>query len=201
MHGLVSMAQLRMLMIGNQMYSKRHALLTLCLLLGLSESILAGGRSDIARDNQPSEEIVPQSADADDNSAQTLDGNITDEERLRLRRDLDEYSRSVDPAHVQIEERRRVMHQRLVERFASSDKDNDGSISREEAAETMPQIARHFNQVDLNGDGIITLNELEAAQARAIERHRAETAKNEVPDPEPPKRKNKDASLTHKRAL
>lgn len=201
LHGLVSMGQLRMLMLGNQIYCKRHALLTLCLLLGLSESILAGGRSDITRDSQPTEEIVPQSADADDNSAQTLDGNITDEERLRLRRDLDEYSRSVDPAHVQIEERRRVMHQRLVERFASSDKDNDGSISREEAAETMPQIARHFNQVDLNGDGIITLNELEAAQARAIERHRAETAKNEVQDPEPPKRKNKDASPTHKRAL
>lgn len=201
MHGLVSMVQLRMLMIGNQMYSKRHALLTLCLLLGLSESIMAGGRSDVARDSQPSEEVAPQSADADDNSAQTLDGNITDEERMRLRRDLDEYSRSVDPAHVQIEERRRVMHQRLVERFANSDKDNDGSISREEATETMPQIARHFNQVDLNGDGIITLNELEAAQARAIERRRAETAKNEVQDPEPPKRKNKDASTAHKRAL
>jgi len=201
LHGLVSMVQLRMLMIGNQMYSKRHALLTLCLLLGLSESIMAGGRNDVARDGQPSEEVAPQSADADDNSAQTLDGNITDEERMRLRRDLDEYSRSVDPAHVQIEERRRVMHQRLVERFANSDKDNDGSISREEATETMPQIARHFNQVDLNGDGIITLNELEAAQARAIERRRAETAKNEVQDPEPPKRKNKDASTAHKRAL
>lgn len=207
MHCLVSVVQLKMLTAENQIRSKRHALLALCLLFGLSESILAGGgRNDSSRDNQAgnAEEIAPQPADADTQDSpvqQTLDGNISDEERMRLHRDLDEYSRSVDPAHVQIQERRRVMHQRLVERFSNSDRDNDGSISREEATETMPQIARHFNQVDLNGDGVITLNELEAAQARALERQRGETAKNDLQDPEPPKRKIKEATPAHKRAL
>lgn len=206
MLSLVPVVQLKMLAADNQSRFKLHALLALCLLFGLTESIQAGGRNDIPRDNQAGnvEEITPQATDADNqdtSTQQTLDGNISDEERMRLRRDLDEYSRSVDPAHVQIEERRRVMHQRLVERFSDSDKDNDGSISREEATETMPQIARHFNQVDLNGDGVITLNELEAAQARAIERRRAETAKNEVQESDAPKRKSKDTSTAHKRAL
>lgn len=205
MDGVASIDQFRMLTAARLVSSKKHLLLTLCLLFGLSESILAGGRNDVSRDSQPAtvEEIVPQAGDVDTQDSpgqQPLDGNITDQERIRLHRDLDEYSRTVDPAHVQIEERRRIMHQRLEERFANSDKDNDGSISREEAAEAMPQISRHFNQVDLNGDGVITLNELEAAQARAMERHRAETAKNDVQDPELPKRK-KDASSSHKRAL
>ncbi|ROH88624.1 EF-hand domain-containing protein [Pseudomethylobacillus aquaticus] len=107
----------------------------------------------------------------------TLEQRVSMEELMRLRKDLDDYSRSIDPAHVQIEERRRVMRQRIQERFLGSDKDNDGSISREEATETMPQIARQFSVVDLNGDGVITLNELEQAQARALERQRAHLLK------------------------
>ena len=122
--------------------------------------------------NSDSQEDAPQ---------QTLDSNIGLEDRMRLHRDLEEYSRTVDhPVHVQIEERRRVMHMRLQERFLRSDKDNDGSISREEAFETMPQIARHFSQVDLNHDGVITLNELEAAQARAVGHQRAAATKAEI---------------------
>ncbi|MEO8417633.1 MAG: EF-hand domain-containing protein [Methylophilaceae bacterium] len=127
----------------------------------------------------------------EDAPQQSLDGNIGLEDRMRLHRDLEEYSRTVDhPAHVLIEERRRVMHRRLQERFLNSDKDNDGSISREEAFETMPQIARHFSQVDLNNDGVITLNELEAAQARAVEHQRAATTTAEMlQEAEPAKRK------------
>lgn len=187
--------------------NKTHAFFALCVLLGLSGPMLAGPRDgqNNNRDNQNNntDEIVSQPTEGDQEGAaqQPLD-SISQEDRIRLRRDLDEYSRSVDTAHVQIEERRRIMRQRIQERFFGSDKDNDGSISREEAFETLPQIARHFSQVDLNGDGVITLNELEAAQARAIERQRAATARNEVQELEQsPKRKSKEVASNRKRAL
>jgi len=185
--------------------SKKHAVLMLCMLFGLTEPIWAAPREAQQSnndDNTSQAEIDAQEAAAQ----QALSGNISMDERLRLRRDLDEYSRSVDPGHIQIEERRRIMRQRIQERFFGSDKDNDGSISREEAFETLPQIARHFNQVDLNADGVITLNELEAAQARAVERLRAAAAKNEaqLQDDDvakPANNKNRREASNRKRAL
>lgn len=178
---------------------KMPVLMAVCVFFGLSEPILAG-----PRDSQSNEEAIshPAEGDVQDGAAQqALGGRISIEESIRLRRDLDEYSRSVDPAHVQIEERRRIMRKRIQERFSGSDKDSDGSISREEATEALPQIARHFSEVDLNGDGVITLDELEAAQARAIDHQRAATAKYEGQEPESSKRKSKDAVTSRKRAL
>jgi hypothetical protein len=193
-----------MLIVKSLLSPHKHALLALCMLFALSENILAGGTRDNRTGRDTIEEAAPPSAEednADEAPRQTLDGNISQEDRLRLRRDLDEYSRSTDPDHSQIEERRHAMHQRLQERFSSSDTDNDGSISREEAFATMPQIARHFSQVDLNGDGVITLNELEVAQAKAIERQRAATAKVEAQETDPAKRKSKDVASNRKRTL
>ena len=124
------------------------------------------------------------------------------DENIRLRRDLDEYSRAVDPAHVQIEERRRVMHKRLQERFNQTDRDNDGTISLDEAYDTMPQLARHFGEVDLNSDRLITLDELEALQAKIAERQRVLTVKADAGDADANKRKNKDTGNgAHKSAL
>lgn len=125
---------------------------------------------------QQSEEVLKE-----ENELPTLDGSITMEERIRLHRDLDQYSRSIDSTHIVIENHRRGMRERLQERFSGADKDNDGSISREEATESLPQIARHFSQVDGNGDGVVTLNELAVVQAR-MERRRTVTAKPEVPE-------------------
>ncbi|HSH55186.1 MAG TPA: EF-hand domain-containing protein [Methylotenera sp.] len=118
---------------------------------------------------------------ADDESAnegtqQTLNLNFSPEDRVRLRKALDDYSRSVDPDHDQIEERRRAMQESIEERFLATDKDNDGSIDRQEATESLPQIARHFSQVDTDQDEKITLDELEAAQARIIERRKTAEA-------------------------
>lgn len=195
---------------------KKYTLLALCMFLTLSQTLFAGShdaqigresqRDSTSRDASNTDEGSAQSADGDSQEAteaQTLNDNISTEERMRLRRALDEFARSADPDHEQIQERRRLMRQRIQERFLASDKDNDGSISREEAFETLPQIARHFSQVDLNNDGVITLNELEAAQARAIERQRAATAKNEdqEQEPAPKSKKNKDIATNRKRAL
>ena len=106
--------------------------------------------------------------------------NFSPEHREKLRKALDDYARSVDPDHEQIEERRRAMHESIKARFLASDNDNDGTIDRQEATENLPQIARHFSQVDTNQDGVISLDELEAAQVRIAERRKAAEAAMEA---------------------
>lgn len=185
--------------------ARKHAMLMICMLIGFSKLIVAAPR-DVASD---ADEIAPPAVESNsqDDPIQNLDEGISVEERMQLRRDLVEYSRAVDPSHIQIEERRQLMRKRIQERFLGSDKDNDGTISREEAAETLPQIFRHFSQVDLNADGVVSMSELEAAQARAVARQQAATAKEDTTKQEDaaqadaPKRKNKQAAATHKEDL
>lgn len=135
--------------------------------LGLFPYAQAAGKDD---------DIKRVAVDDSEGTQQTLNLNFSPERRERLRKALDEYARSVDPDHEQIEERRRAMQESIKERFLASDKDNDGSIDRQEATESLPQIARHFSQVDTNQDDVITLDELEAAQARILERRKAAEA-------------------------
>ena len=113
-------------------------------------------------------------------SEQTLEHNFSPEDRARLRKALADYSKSTDPEHHQIELRRKAMKESLEERFNGCDKDNDESIDREEATLCLPQIARRFSAVDIDEDGVITLEELELAQAKSIERQKAAEAKMEA---------------------
>lgn len=143
------------------------------------------------RDAQSNEELK---AGSPGNVKSSEPVGVNMDENIRLRRDLDEYSRSVDPAHVQIEERRRVMRKRLQERFASCDRDDDGSLVLDEIFDCMPQIARRFAEVDLNGDRGITLEEIEALQARMADRQKVIAIKaDSAQDGDSAKRKNKDA--------
>jgi EF hand len=187
-----------MLILRSIFIHQKLAMVSLCLLLGANFSIFAG-----AKDNTSSNSTdAGKTQDADNNDLPPKkSGPISIEDSIRLRRDLDEYSRTVDPAHVQIEERRRLMYQRVQSRFVDADRDNDGSISREEALDSLPQVARHFNQVDLNGDGVITLDELEALQARILGQ-RPTIVKIETqaePDTSTTKTKNKDVMLSNRK--
>jgi len=57
---------------------------------------------------------------------------------------------------------------RVRERFKKADTNGDGQLSREEAQKGMPQVARDFDRIDANKDGVVTLEELEASRkARA----------------------------------
>jgi hypothetical protein len=166
----------------------------------------AADRTTWTSNDEQNRRINPSDSDG---TQQTLNLNFSPEERLRLRKALDEYARSVDPDHDQIEERRRAMQESIEARFLASDHDNDGSLDRQEATESLPQIARHFSQVDTNQDEMITLDELEAAQARILERRRAAEAAieaqklQEAETATTTKRKNKQAANTspRKRAL
>jgi len=181
---------------------RKYAYLACCILLAFADPAYAAPRdAQSAADEVVAKLNDYKSAENDQDviSARKLKGPISIEDSIRLRRDLDEYSRTVDPAHVQIEERRRIMHQRIQTRFAESDKDNDGTLSREEATESLPQVARHFSAVDTNNDGVITLDELESLQFRIVERQRSDSIKIESVEPDSTKRKSRDAMLTNRK--
>jgi hypothetical protein len=167
------------------------------LVFSFAEVMMAG-----PRDNQNNNDEVSKSQPSDNSKSSNEAVGVNMDDNIRLRRTLDEYSRTVDPAHVQIEERRRVMHQRIQERFSQADRDNDGGISLEEAYDSMPQLARHFGAVDLNSDHMITLEELEALQAKIAERQRIATVKIDTPESDSSKSKSKQgASGNRKSAL
>ena len=169
----------------------------LALVFSFAEVMMAG-----PRDNQNNNDEVSKSQSSDNSKSSNEAVGVNMDDNIRLRRTLDEYSRTVDPAHVQIEERRRVMHQRIQERFSQADRDNDGGISLEEAYDSMPQLARHFGAVDLNSDHMITLEELEALQAKIAERQRMATLKVDALETDNAKAKNKQgASGNRKSAL
>lgn len=152
--------------------------LAMCLGLGLSFSVTAGGRSNLVPLADKSKRIVDEDQQLEQNAKseglqQTLNLNFSPEHREKLRKALDEYSRSVDPSHDQIEERRRAMQESIETRFFEADTDGDSTLDRQEATDKLPQIARHFNTVDTNQDNLISLGELVEAQARIHERRKA----------------------------
>ncbi|MDO9050703.1 MAG: EF-hand domain-containing protein [Methylotenera sp.] len=168
---------------NNNLFFAKHVCLSLCIGLGVSFSVIAGGRSNPPNlvEGKDSRVLELDSAAASeevkvDGLQQTLKFNFSPENRDRLRKALEDYARSVDPSHDQIEERRRAMKKSIETRFLDADNDNDGTLDRQEATEKLPQIARHFSSVDTNQDGLISLDELLDAQARILERRRISEA-------------------------
>lgn len=125
-------------------------------------------------------EKLPNLDETPEGLEQTLENNFSPEDRARIRKALADYSKSTDPGHVRIEQRRKSMQDSVQQRFLGCNKDIDDSLDREEATECLPQVARHFNAVDIDENGVITLDELELAQAKAYERQREAEAKIET---------------------
>jgi Ca2+-binding EF-hand superfamily protein len=150
-------------------------------LMGISSAlpVAAGNKNNLLGDDK----VVTDKQDVDEEEQnaieQTLDHNFSPEDRARLRKALSDYAKSTDPEHIQIEQKRKSMKESIEARFNDCNKDNDDSLDREEVTHCLPQIARHFNYVDVDEDGVITLEELELAQAKQIERQKAEEAKIE----------------------
>jgi Ca2+-binding EF-hand superfamily protein len=147
-------------------------------------------------------EVKPSSTENDEAGfEQTIQYNFSPEDRARLRKALSDYSRNSGD-HNQIEQKRKAMRDRIEERFSECDKDNDDSLDRVEATQCLPQIARHFGFVDVDEDGVITLEELELAQAKMNERQKAEEAQMEAQRIQEAEDeiKNKSKSKTNKQA-
>ena len=58
------------------------------------------------------------------------------------------------------------------QRFKRADADGNGMISRAEADKAMPRLARHFDRIDVNKDGQITLEEMAAARKARFEQRK-----------------------------
>ncbi len=110
----------------------------------------------------------------------TLEYNFSPIDRALLRKALTDYAKNNDPEHIKIKRQRQLMRASLKERFTKCNSDLDDSLDRQEVTECLPQIARHFNAVDVDEDNVITFEELELAEAKWRERHRAAEAKLEL---------------------
>ena len=149
----------------------KHTCLALCIGFGISFNVGAGGKTNLVNTENTAKQAVDDEV-INEGLQRTLNINFSPENREKLRKALDDYARSVDHDHEQIEERRRAMQASIEARFLDADSDGDGTIDRQEATERLPQIARHFSQVDINQDDLISLDELEEAQARILERRK-----------------------------
>ena len=54
----------------------------------------------------------------------------------------------------------------IAERFAICDKNHDGRLTKEEAKGCMPRIYEHFSYLDSDGNGYVTVAQIQAAAAR-----------------------------------
>jgi Ca2+-binding EF-hand superfamily protein len=50
---------------------------------------------------------------------------------------------------------------RMEEQFKKADKDNDGTLTKDEA-KAMPHVAKHFKEIDTDKDGTVSMDEIRA---------------------------------------
>ena len=150
------------------------SILALCSIL-LATTVLAENKNLLLAEDRT---LIEESDDS--GLEKTLEHNFSPDDRARLRKALADYAKSTDPVHTQIEQKRKAMQESIEKRFNECNKDNDDSLDREEATLCLPQIARHFSYVDVDEDGVITLEELQLAQAKMIERQKAAEARMEA---------------------
>jgi len=55
--------------------------------------------------------------------------------------------------------------QKLEDRFAAADKDHDGKLTKAEAEAGMPRLAKHFDEVDTQKAGSVTLDQVKQYMA------------------------------------
>ena len=128
-------------------------------------------------------DVAPELDDTEDphyGLRKTLEYNFSPVDRARLRKALTDFARNNDPEHIKIKQQREKMRSSLKQRFIRCNNDLDDSLDRQEVTVCLPQIARHFNSVDVDEDNVITFDELELAQAKWNERHIAAEAKLEA---------------------
>jgi len=123
-----------------------------------------GGRADILKWDTNGDGVVTkdeaqaagaaQSAKRFDQLDLNKDGQLTKEEMSQVR-----------------EARRAAMHEKFEADFKAADKNADGGLSKDEATASMPRIAKRFDQLDANKDGVVTQEELQAHHQQMRGKH------------------------------
>jgi hypothetical protein len=54
----------------------------------------------------------------------------------------------------------------IEQRFKAANKSGDGKLTKEEAEAGMPRVAKHFDEIDADHKGYVTLDQVKAAAAR-----------------------------------
>jgi hypothetical protein len=60
------------------------------------------------------------------------------------------------------------MLQQLQTRFANANTTHDGKLTREQAASGMPMVAQHFDEIDTQKMGFVTLPQIEAFMKQRV---------------------------------
>lgn len=58
--------------------------------------------------------------------------------------------------------------QKLEERFNAADKDHDGKLTKAEAQAGMPRLAKHFDEIDTQKTGALTLDQVKQYAAQQM---------------------------------
>lgn len=96
-----------------------------------------------------------------DGSGRQLEQRLAPEERARLHRELHDYSDRAYPDRQRLQLRREQMHERQQRRLESN-----GGLTRDEARRHAPWLERRFEEIDRDGDGLISEEEVRAARRR-----------------------------------
>ena len=54
----------------------------------------------------------------------------------------------------------------IERRFKAANKSGDGKLTKDEAEAGMPRVAKHFDEIDADHKGYVTLDQIKAAAAR-----------------------------------
>ncbi len=92
---------------------------------------------------------------------------------------LEEGINQAYPDREQIEARRKQIRDRMRKKLQRADQNGDGSISRAEAERDLPGVARHFDQIDTDHDGVLSRAELHTAREKRRELREHRMKKNQ----------------------
>ena len=66
---------------------------------------------------------------------------------------------SLDEIHASMKQKGKEMHDRGMERFKAADKDNSGTLTKDEA-KSMPRVAKNYDAIDADKDGTVSEKEI-----------------------------------------
>lgn len=96
-------------------------------------------------------------------------------------------------AGAQDAERLKAMIDHAKERFAAADADHDGALTKAEAEKGMPYVAKHFDEIDAQNAGKVTLSQVTKfmqAERAELQKPKAEPKKDAEPAKDAPPKKD-----------